>query len=190
MIDTILRKGIDQASIGDNGVSNLGCKSHIQRLLGALAAADTQRSQEVLSNIIAYQKVGHSPQNMAPCLKDTIEATHLVPNPREGLFDTVYSIAKQFTGLAGQNEVAQAAMLAVGSLGRSSQIVFGTERRMNPLISKATVLLQQKYEQALEVDLTASTLHHQSKAKMRRAFERASDGMRDHVLASMRSLTR
>lgn len=189
LIEDLLLKEIDSA-IFDNDASVRGCSAHLQRLLGALAVAGSHGSQAVLSNVIEYQEFGHTSQKLPPCLKVSIESTHHVKDPDERLFDTIYSLATQFPGASGLTQVAEAAMLAMGSLGRSSQIVLGTEGDVHPLSFKASVLLQHQYEQAFGADLTGSQSHHRLKTKMAKAFEKATDGMRDHVMASMRSLTR
>lgn len=169
------------------------CSVHVSRLLSALAVAGSLSAQEFLSNVIADQRVfevAPEVKEMAfSCATKAIEATHRIVNPSERLFDTIYSLASQLGDPVKQTRVSTAAMLALGSLGRANRKFAGTSRT-SILSVKASKLLQQKFREALEFDVTRDGLYQESQIQMAEAFRGASSGMQNHLMASIRSLNR
>jgi len=162
------------------------CSARISRLLSALAVAGVDTAQEILSNFITDHAGVHAPE----CATKAIEATHRVENPSNKLFDTVYSLASRLGDPVKQTEYSAAAMLALGSLGKANREFAGTSQTSIDLSAKASHLLHQKFRQALDFDAASDILHQRSQIQMAEAFRGASVGKRDHLMASIRSLTK
>ena len=171
---------------------DLTCRRPVLNILSALAVASSHPAQEVLSNFIFRQtRVEQGEGNVAPCAIESIEVTHRVVSPSQRLFDTIYSSASQFGPPFKQTHFSAAAVLALGSLGRASREVSGQDRvEINSLSTNASTLLQLKFREAVDLDAAHGHLYQKSRMRASQAFRRASLAMRNHVMASTRSLTR
>ena len=162
------------------------CNARISRLFMALAVAGVARAQEILSNFIVHHAVFHSPE----CVTKAIEATHRVENPGNKIFDTVYFFASQLGNPVKHTHNSAVAMLALGSLGRSNREFAGTSQASIDLSAKASYLLHQKFRETLDTNAVIDNLHRRSQIQMAEAFRGASWGKQNHLMASIRSLTR
>jgi hypothetical protein len=168
------------------------CESRFQRLLSALAVAGSHDAQEVLSNFISHQRQLDL-SGRSPCFQQSVEVTHLVANPSERLFDSIHSLASELANPEeGQHGLGISAMLALGSLGRSSQQSSVANVANSPHVSlsaRASDLLTLKFQQAMDMN-HAEQRRQRMRTRLLQSFERSSPNFREHVLASTRSLSR
>jgi len=169
----------------DDSASPRRCSEHISRFLSALALAGSIRAQQVLSKFILDSGVFEAPS----CANDAIEVTHRVVNPNESLFDTIYSLASKLGDPVQQTNMSADAMLALGTLGRAHR-KFAGKGKMSFLSDRASNLLKEKFGDTIRADADIEGRHSRLKIQMGEAFRGASLGMRDHLMASIRSLTR
>jgi hypothetical protein len=166
------------------------CGQQIQRLLSALAVGGTGNAQAALSDFIFHWGSFKSDGSPPPCLQKAIEATHRVETPNKRLFDTVYSFVSEFD-TNQHNQIGASAMLALGSLGRENNDhrVEGS-CQSDSLLARASILLQQRFEQFIDMDLPGESLHTQSMVEIAKIIDRATRNLRDRVMAATRSLSR
>lgn len=192
----IIEKLLSETNAANVVGRDLKCRKPAPNILSALAVASSRPAQEILSNFIVRQtKIEQTGGSVAPCAIESLEVTHGVLNPSQQLFDTVYLMASQFGPPFKQTQFSSTAMLALGSLGRASiasrEISPGHDTMAHDSLSKkASSLLQLKFREA--VHLYAAHDYHYQKSRMQatQAFQRASLAMRNHFMASVRSLTR
>jgi hypothetical protein len=167
------------------------CGQQIQRLLSALAVGGTSSAQATLSDFIFnLGSLVNSDGSPPLCLQKAIEATHRVETPNKRLFDTVYSFASELD-TNQHNQIAASAMLALGSLGRENHDhrVDGS-CQSDSLPARASILLQRRFQQFLDMDLPGESLHTQSMIKIAKIIDGATRNLRDRVMAATRSLSR